>query len=76
MISEGQFAKLSKWPEETPLDRGYASHSGFFPRSGFRLRELPVVGVFRLQGTGRFAGTARKYDIESLRVMTADGRGE
>jgi len=69
MISEGQFAKLSKWLKK-PLSIGDTLLIQGFSSIGFRLRELPVVGVFRLKDQGASPEQLAYIDIESLRVMS------
>ena len=69
MISEGQLAKLSDWLEK-PLSIGDSLLIQGFSSIGFRLRELPIVGIFRLKNQGASPEQLAYIDIESLRVMS------
>jgi putative ABC transport system permease protein len=69
MISEGQMAKFSEWLGK-PLSIGDTILIQGFSTIGFRLRELPIVGVFRLKEQGASPEQLAYIDIESLRVMS------
>ncbi|MEN6499634.1 MAG: FtsX-like permease family protein [Rectinema sp.] len=69
MINEGQLAKLSAWLEK-PLGVGDTLLIQGFSSIGFRLRELPIVGVFSLKNPGTTPEQLAYIDIESLRIMS------
>ena len=69
MINESQFHKFSDWFEK-PLSIGDPLLIQGFSTIGFRLRELPIVGIFRLKEQGTAPEQLAYIDIESLRVMS------
>ena len=69
MINESQFYKFSDWFEK-PLSIGDPLLIQGFSTIGFRLRELPIVGIFRLKEQGTAPEQLAYIDIESLRVMS------
>ncbi len=69
MISEAQLGKLSAWLGR-PLGVGNTLLIQGFSSIGFRLRELPIVGIFRLKNQGASPEQLAYIDIESLRIMS------
>jgi putative ABC transport system permease protein len=69
MINEAQLGKLSAWLGR-PLAVGNTLLIQGFSSIGFRLRELPIVGIFRLKNQGASPEQLAYIDIESLRVMS------
>lgn len=69
MVSEGQLSKFSTWlgkqlvVGDSILIQGFSS-------IGFSLRELPIVGVFKLKEQGASPEQLAYIDIETLRVMS------
>jgi len=69
MMSQGQVSRLSKWLGK-PLSIGDTILIQGFSTIGFRLRELPIVGIFQLKDQGASPEQLAYVDIETLRVMS------
>ncbi|MCX8013980.1 MAG: hypothetical protein N3A02_06785, partial [Rectinema sp.] len=69
MISEKQLRDFSEWLGR-PLAIGDRILIQGFSSFGMRLRELPIVGIYRLKEQGTAPDQMAYIDIESLRVMS------
>lgn len=69
MISQTQLRNFSDWLGR-PLGIGDRILVQGFSSFGMRLRELPIVGIYRLKEQGTAPEQMAYIDIESLRVMS------